>query len=159
MRIKFGRKTFGVICLIIAIAIILSSAVLGPNADYSLPYIPKSIYFSNLQEYAGKEVYITASIAGINGNSITFANPSGANVSATLQNPEEAKKGELVFLSITYNKSTDSFSGKILYKYEDKALREGISIIGLIVLIIYLGRAAKFDLRRLKLIVGSEKNA
>ena len=64
MEIILGRKTFGIICLIIAIAIILSSALLGPNAQYSRPYIPESIYFSNLDEYAGKEVYITASIAG-----------------------------------------------------------------------------------------------
>lgn len=159
MKIILGRKAFGVICLIAAIAIILSSALLGPNAHYSLPYIPESIYFANLQEYAGKEVYITASIAGINGNSIAFANHGGARIDVELQNAQEAKKGGLVFLSITYNKSADSFSGKILYKYEDKALREFISIIGLIVLIIYLGRVAKFDLRRLKLIVGGEKNA
>lgn len=159
MRIKFGRKTFGVICLITAIAIILSSAVLGPNAHYSLPYIPESIYFSNLQEYAGKEVYITASIAGINGNSIEFENQGRKNIGVELQNPEEAKKGGLVFLSINYNAQSDSFSGKILYKYEDKALREGISIIGLFVLIIYLSKTAKFDLRRLKLVVGGNENA
>ena len=159
MEIIPGRKTFGIICLIIAIAIILSSALLGSNAQYSLPYIPESVYFSNLDEYAGKEVYITASIAGIDGNSIAFANQSGANVSVQLQNPEEAKKGGLVFLSINYNAQSGLFSGKILYKYEDKALREFISIIGLIILIIYLGRVAKFDLRRLKLIVGGRENA
>ena len=159
MRIKFGRKTFGIICLIAAIAIILSSALLGQNAQYSLPYIPASVYFSNLDDYAGREVYITASIAGINGDSIAFANPSGAKIDAELQNPQEAKKGELVFLSITYNESADSFSGKILYKYEDKALREFISIIGLVIFIIYLGRVAKFDLRRQKLIVGGKENA
>lgn len=159
MRVKFGRKTLGVICIIAAIAIILSSAVLGPNAQYSLPYIPESVYFSNLNEYAGKEVYITASIAGINGNSIAFENNAGEKIAAELQNPEEAEKGGLVFLSINYNAQSDSFSGKILYRYEDKALREFISIIGLIVLIVYLGRVAKFDLRRLKLVVGGRKNA
>lgn len=158
MKIILGRRAFGVICLIAAIAVILSSAVLGPNAHYSLPYIPESIYFSNLQEYAGKEVYITASIAGMGGNSIEFENQGGKDINLELQNPEEAKIGGLVFLSISYNAQSDSFSGKILYKFEDKALREGISIIGLFALIIYLGRAAKFDLRRLKLVVGG-KNA
>jgi len=159
MEIILGRKTFGIICLIIAIAIILSSALLGPNAQYSRPYIPESIYFSNLDEYAGKEVYITASIAQVNGNSIAFENHGGKRIDAKLQNPEEAKIGGLVFLSITYDKSADSFSGKILYKYEDKALREFISIIGLVIFIIYLSRVAKFDLRRLKLIVGGKENA
>ena len=112
-----------------------------------------------MDEYAGKEVYITASIAQVNGNSIAFENHGGKRIDAKLQNPEEAKIGGLVFLSITYDKSADSFSGKILYKYEDKALREFISIIGLVIFIIYLSRVAKFDLRRLKLIVGGKENA
>lgn len=136
--------------------IIAHSVLFGPSMMAEPPWVLEKTYFSNLEKYEGKPVYLFEVAQSAAGKNITFVNALGETTEIETENTGGVEQGSLMFMEVVYDSSSGGLHGKLLYLPAYGEERLGASILALAGVIFYYiiwKKKLRIEWQKLKVVI------